>query len=197
MLCFSSLAYQASAKTKILLLGDSLSAAYGMQEEEGWVALLKRQLADEKPDLELINASISGETTGGGLQRLDHLLLQHSPNWLWIELGGNDGLRGYPVAKIRQNLDALVKKAQKRGINVLINQIQIPPNYGRKYTSKFTQVFPSIAAENNVSLLPFFMLPLVEKPEMLLADKIHPSKQAQPLIAAWIKPKLLAELAQN
>lgn len=162
---------------KLLILGDSLSAAYGMQESEGWVALLAQQTP-----LELINGSISGETTGGGLARLPALLTQHQPNWVLIELGGNDGLRGFAPSLIANNLQQMIDLIKQHNAQPILMQIRIPPNYGPRYIERFSAIYPQLAAENAIALWPFFMDDIAVQPELMMADGIHPNIQAQPLI---------------
>lgn len=162
---------------RLLILGDSLSAAYGMQEAEGWVALL----AQHAP-VKLINGSISGETTGGGLARLPALLQQHQPDWVLIELGGNDGLRGFSPALIADNLQQMIDLVKQHNAQPILMQIRIPPNYGPRYIERFTAIYPQLAAENTIALWPFFMDEIAIQPELMMADGIHPNRQAQPII---------------
>jgi acyl-CoA thioesterase-1 len=171
------------AKSTILLLGDSLSASYGMVYEQGWVPLLQDKLDTADLPYRIINASISGETTGGGLVRLDRLLQEHQPDILWIELGGNDGLRGYPPVSIRQNLDTMATHAKQQGAEVWVTQIHIPPNYGPRYTNTFNEIFPAVAERHALRLIPFIIEDLFLTPGLMMADGIHPTSEAQPLIA--------------
>lgn len=140
-------------QVRLLILGDSLSAAYGMRQEQGWVTLL--QDAFEPKGIRVINAAISGETTDGGLARLPRLLEQHQPSHLLIELGGNDGLRGYPVSKLKTNISAMITMAKDRDIKVLLQQMQIPTNFGRRYNQMFTNAFTTLAEQHDVPLVPF------------------------------------------
>ena len=173
------LPYNAQAKEhRLLVLGDSISAAYGMSLEQGWVALLAQNLADREPAPEVINASISGETTGGGLRRLPALLAQHSPSLVILELGGNDGLRGFPLSALRSNLDQLVDLSQAAGAEVILVPMEIPPNYGARYTAGFRASF----VDTN--------------PALMQADGIHPSVEAQPLLLQNILPTVQAVLAE-
>ena len=172
----------AAADNTILILGDSLSAAYGLQQEQGWVKLLQDKYNDEQADIALVNASISGETSGGALRRLDALLTQYQPTHVLIELGANDGLRGFPVKKIQANLTALIQKSQAANAMTALMEIYIPPNYGPRYSKMFTDSFSQISEETNTHLLNFFMLNIADKPELMQNDGLHPNKKAQPLI---------------
>ncbi|WP_449358156.1 arylesterase [Alishewanella longhuensis] len=162
---------------KLLILGDSLSAAYGLQESQGWPALLA-----EKTELTLINASISGETTAGGLARLPALLEQHQPNWVLIELGGNDGLRGFNPTLIESQLRQIITLVKQHNAVPLLMQIRIPPNYGPRYVERFTDIYPTLAEQEQITLWPFFMDEIAIKPELMMRDGIHPNADAQPLI---------------
>ena len=172
----------AAADNTILILGDSLSAAYGLQQEQGWVKLLQDKYNDEEADIALVNASISGETSGGALRRLDALLTQYQPTHVLIELGANDGLRGFPVKKMQSNLTALIQKSQAANAMTALMEIYIPPNYGPRYSKMFTDSFSQISEETDTHLLNFFMLNIADKPELMQNDGLHPNKKAQPLI---------------
>lgn len=193
LICFSltSLATNAYAgKKAILLLGDSLSASYGMQQNVGWVHLLNQKLAQQQADFTLINASISGETTGGALARVDKLLADQPVDYLVIELGGNDGLRGFPPKLMKNNLLQIIEKAKQKQVNVALMQVQIPPNYGPRYNQLFEQVFVDVAKQADVPLLPFFMTNIAIKPELMQADGIHPTEAAQPIIVDFMAEQL-------
>jgi len=178
---------------KVLLLGDSLSAAYNIPWESGWAQLL----ADEMPGQhQLINASVSGETTGGGITRLQSLLDEHQPQWVIIELGGNDGLRGYPLKVIRNNLKQLGSMALKTGAKPVYFGIQIPPNYGKRYNDAFAALFEEVAAEVNAPYLNLFIEEIASNPHMMQEDKLHPSELAQPLIKEHISKFLNSVLTQ-
>ena len=168
----------AAADNTILILGDSLSAAYGLQQEQGWVKLLQDKYNDEQADIALVNASISGETSGGALRRLDALLTQYQPTHVLIELGANDGLRGFPVNKMQANLTALIQKSQAANAMTALMEIYIPPNYGPRYSKMFTDSFSQISEETNTHLLNFFMLNIADKPELMQNDGLHPNKKA-------------------
>ncbi|MCB5226737.1 arylesterase [Alishewanella sp. 16-MA] len=173
---------------KFMILGDSLSAAYGLQESQGWPALLA-----EKTELTLINASISGETTGGALARLPALLKEHQPTWVLIELGGNDGLRGFTPQLIEDQLQQIIITAKQHNAQPILMQIRIPPNYGPRYVERFTAIYPALAEQHQIPLWPFFMDEIAIKPELMMQDGIHPTAEAQPLIRDIMLP-LLAEL---
>jgi len=176
---------------KLLILGDSLSAAYGLQESQGWPALLA-----EKTELTLINASISGETTAGGLARLPALLKQHQPNWVLIELGGNDGLRGFNPTLIESQLQQIITLVKQHNAVPLLMQIRIPPNYGPRYVQRFTDIYPTLAQQEQITLWPFFMDEIAVKPELMMRDGIHPNAEAQPLIRDFMY-ELIAELSNH
>ncbi len=171
-------------------MGDSLSAAYGLQEHEGWPALLAA-----KSPVQLVNASISGETTGGGLARLPALLQQHQPRWVLIELGGNDGLRGFDPQLIANNLQQMIELVKQHNAQPLLMQIRIPPNYGPRYVARFTDIYPQLAAAHQIPLWPFFMDEIAIRPELMMPDGIHPNAQAQPLIRDLMLP-LVQQLAE-
>ncbi|WNC74095.1 arylesterase [Thalassotalea psychrophila] len=190
----SSLSISVLAQQSILLLGDSLSASYGMQEKDGWVMLLNNMLKQEKAEYRIVNASISGETTGGGLARLPGILEKNNIDYLLIELGGNDGLRGFPPKLIKNNLLQIIELAKSKNIKVLLSAIRIPPNYGPRYNKMFSDVFANAAQESTVTLLPFFIESVAGKPELMQADGIHPTIEAQPLLAQEMKKLLNAAL---
>ncbi|MCC5826480.1 arylesterase [Alkalimonas sp.] len=172
---------------RLLLLGDSLSAAYNMQEQQGWVYLTQQWLDTQQLPLTIINASISGETSAGGLARLPALLEQHQPHYVLIELGGNDGLRGFAVAQLEQNLTQLIELSQATGAEVLLMQIRIPPNLGPRYTRQFESLYPALAERYQLPLWPFFMEQIALNEDLMLPDGIHPNRQAQPLIKQQMK----------
>ncbi len=178
----------ADAQTTVLVLGDSISAAYGIQREQGWVHLLSERLAGIDPVYQVVNASISGETTGGGLARLPAVLATHDPAVVIIELGGNDGLRGYPVARIRSNLEQLVVTADPDRRDIILVGMQIPPNYGPRYTRSFQGLFEDISAEYDVALVPSFLESVALQPELMQRDGIHPKAEAQYLLLDTLWP---------
>lgn len=178
----------AAQQTKLLILGDSLSAAYGLKQEQGWVSLLQNAWQDE--GIEVVNASISGETTDGGLARLPRLLEQHSPTHMLIELGGNDGLQGHPVQKMRDNLRKMIALAKAQNVGVLLQEMRIPTNYGRRYNEMFTQSFSKIGEEHDIRVVPFLLEEVALNPELMQRDGIHPNLQAQPIIARFMQTQL-------
>ena len=184
---------------QLLVLGDSISAAYGMDLEQGWVALLQSHLQSNPTDWTVINASISGDTTGGGLQRLPDLLQRHTPDIVIIELGGNDGLRGFPVKKLRDNLTALTLNSQASGATVLLLSMEIPPNFGSRYTTLFRESFAIVAGQTNASVAPFILANIALNAELMQADGIHPTAGAQPLLLANVLPYLtpLIQLSES
>lgn len=175
----------------ILILGDSLSASYGMNEKEGWV----HQLNQELDDYELINVSVSGETTGGALRRLPKLLETHQPDWVFVELGGNDGLRGFPPSLLKSNLTKIIDTSISSGSGVLLSEVMIPPNYGPRYTQAFEAVYDQLHQELEVPLVPFFMVDIAPNPELMQRDGIHPNRQAQPIIVDFMKRELIKALS--
>ncbi|MFQ2024009.1 arylesterase [Aeromonas veronii] len=188
-----SLLSSAQAQT-LLVLGDSLSAGYQMQVEQSWPALLNQKWQEEGGKHTLLNASISGETTQGALARLPALLKEHKPDWLLIELGGNDGLRGFAPTITRQNLASMIALAKEQQTRVVLTQIQLPRNYGARYLRQFEQIFPKLAQANDLPLLPFFMDDIALRPELMMNDGIHPTPAAQPQIrdkvARFMEPLL-------
>ncbi|MDO7084430.1 arylesterase [Pseudocolwellia sp. AS88] len=189
-LCYLLSVTTASAKDSILLLGDSVSASYGMQQNEGWVHLLNQQLTEQNAPYEIVNASISGETTTGGLSRLESILNKNKVDHLLIELGGNDGLRGFPPKLIKNNLLQMIDIAKSKNIPVSMFSIKIPPNYGPRYTKMFEEVFSTVANEKSIKLIPFFVEFVAVKPDLMQADGIHPNAKAQPIIADIVREDL-------
>jgi len=166
----------------VLVLGDSLSAGYGMDADQSWVALLEARLHEEGYGYRVVNASISGDTTGNGLRRLSRALQLHRPEIVIIELGGNDGLRGLPVPVMRRNLEAMVTQARDTGAMVVLAGIMIPPNYGADYAEEFAAVYPALAQKHELPLIPFFMDGVALDSSMMQADGIHPNVAAQPIL---------------
>ncbi len=167
---------------KVLVLGDSISAAYGMSLEQGWVRKMSQRLAEDDVAAEFVNASISGETSGGALQRLPKLLESHAPEVVIIELGGNDGLRGYPLGKLQQNLAQLVQLSDEAGARTILVPMEIPPNYGRRYALGFRNLYPTVAGETGATLSPFIMDGVATQPALMQEDGIHPTAEAQSLL---------------
>lgn len=180
-----------SAPKTVLVLGDSLSAEYGLTRGSGWVALLDQKLKAEKIDATIVNASISGETTSGGRTRLPALLAQHHPALVVIELGANDALRGLPLAAAEANMRAMVELARKNNAQVLLVGMRMPPNYGRDYTERFFSMYKTVATQLKAPLVPFMLEGVAEKPALFQADRLHPTAQAHPAILANIWPKFL------
>lgn len=170
----------ASTKPLILIYGDSLSAEYGLKRGAGWVALLQDRLAREGFPHRIMNASISGETTAGGLSRFDAALKKHQPSLVVLQLGANDGLRGLAIGQTRRNLAEMIDRARAQGAAVLLIGIRIPPNYGPDYSGQFDSLFGQLAGEKQVSLVPFLLEGLADNPLMFQADTIHPNEKAQP-----------------
>jgi acyl-CoA thioesterase-1 len=177
-ICLSSGAW---GKT-ILVYGDSLSAAYGVSEKRGWVALLGERLKRERFDYSVVNASISGETTSGGLNRMAKVLERHKPAVLILELGANDGLRGLPVPEMKKNLSAMIRQAQKAGARVLLVGIRMPPNYGPDYTREFETAFTDLAKRHRTALLPFLFEGMGDDLSKFQPDRIHPTEASQPIL---------------
>ena len=184
---------QASPNQRILVLGDSLSAEYGLARGSGWVALLQKQLAKDKPGVEVINASISGDTTSGGRSRLPALLKRHQPSHVVIELGGNDALRGLPMTMTHENLLTMTQQAQAAGAKVLLLGMQMPPNYGLEMARQFEAAYVEVAKSQKAALVPFFLKGVGDDPDPLKwfqADRIHPNEAAQPRLLANVWPIL-------
>lgn len=167
----------------ILVIGDSLSAEYGLQRDSGWVALLGRRLAQEQTGYQIHNSSISGDTSSGGLSRLPEALAHYHPKIVIIELGSNDALRGLSLKMTQNNLSKMTTMAQESGARVLVVGMQIPPNYGRQYTEQFQQIFISVAKENDTSLVPFLLDGIATDKNLFQPDGIHPNEQAQAVLA--------------
>lgn len=181
---------QSHTVSTILLLGDSISAGYGMKPEQGWVHLLNNKLKQQNQPYTIINASVSGETTSGGLSRLASILNKEAVDHLLIELGGNDGLRGYSPKLIKNNLLQMIKLAKDKNIPVSMIKIKITPNYGPRYNKMFEQVFEDVATATNTLLLPFFMEAIATNKALMQQDGIHPNVKAQPIIADYVEQQL-------
>jgi acyl-CoA thioesterase-1 len=174
----------------ILVVGDSLSAGYGLVPGQGWVALLQQRLRKQGYGYRVVNASVSGETTDGGVQRMDRALATHKPGIVIIELGGNDGLRGLPVSRVRANLDLLIMKSRASGAQVLLLAVRVPANYGPQYGSSFQQIYRDLAVKYRIGLAPFVATDLLVTRELFQDDGIHPNAQAQPLLLDNLWPQL-------
>lgn len=171
-----------SAEDAIVVLGDSLSSGYGLLAEQSWVALLAERLEREAYGYEVVNASVSGDTTSGGLARLPRLLEVHEPGIVIIELGGNDGLRGQPVPAIKRNLARMIELVRESGGEPVLAGIQIPPNYGPAYTEMFSGMYAQLAEEHDVPLVPFLMEGVALDHELMQGDRLHPNAEAQPVM---------------
>lgn len=193
MATFATSSYSAS-KT-VLVLGDSLSAEYGLPRGTGWVALLEKRLKAEKIEATIVNASISGETTSGGKNRLPGLLTKHHPAIIIIELGGNDGLRGLSIKASEENFRMMISASKKSHAKLLLLGMKIPPNYGHDYTEQFSKLYPKLAIEAKIALVPFILKGIADKPQLFQADRIHPTTEAQSImldnIWPYIKPLLV------
>ena len=177
----------------VLVVGDSLSAEYGLARGSGWVAMLERRLAEQKLPWRVVNASISGDTTSGGRSRLPALLAEHRPRVVVLELGGNDALRGLPLAMTEANLKAMAQASKAAGARVLVAGMQVPPNYGRRYAEQFAGLFANVAKAEGAALVPFFLAGVADVPEadsLFQADRTHPTAEAQPRMLANVWPVL-------
>jgi acyl-CoA thioesterase-1 len=179
LLLILSLPVWATAAPTILVYGDSLSAAYGIPRDQGWVELLQRRLNEQGYSHRVANASVSGETTSGGLSRIDATLQETRPDLVIIELGANDGLRGLPVADMKRNLVSMIKAARQQRAEVMLLGMRIPPNYGPVYTREFTNTFQQVASEYKLPLVPFFLDGVAGQRDLILDDGLHPSAAAQ------------------
>lgn len=183
----------AAPPSTVLIVGDSLSAEYGLQRGSGWVALLEQKLKSAAAPVQVVNASISGDTTSGGRSRLGLLLQQHRPNVVVIELGGNDALRGLPLSMTRDNLMAMVQQSRSTGAKVLLLGMDMPPNYGSRYAAEFRAIYRTVAEEKQVALVPFLLKGVADTPEaaaLFQADRIHPNEAAQPIMMNNVWPVL-------
>ncbi|MDP1930172.1 MAG: arylesterase [Gammaproteobacteria bacterium] len=196
-LLFSVVATGQEERPVILVFGDSLSAAYRMDEADGWVTLLGEKIKEEGLPFRVVNASVSGETTDGGLARLPAALSTHNPAFVILELGGNDGLRGLPVSHIRQNLTQMATLSREAGARVVLAGIQIPPNYGPRYTAPFASQYGEIAAEMDLPLIPFLIDGIPQQPELMQDDGIHPRAEAQSMILDNVWPVLESLLKEE
>ncbi|AUM72719.1 arylesterase [Pseudomonas fluorescens] len=181
---------QSAAAGTVLIVGDSISAAFGLDTRQGWVSLLEQRLKAEGFDDKVVNASISGDTSAGGQARLPALLAAHKPDVVILELGGNDGLRGQPPTQLQQNLAAMIDSARASGAKVLLLGMQLPPNYGRRYTDAFARVYSTLAEEKKVPLVPFFLKDVGGIPTMMQGDGLHPSVAAQGKLLENVWPTL-------
>ena len=189
-LLFIALGTEAASGRTILVFGDSLSAAYGLAPQQGWVALLAQRLRSQGYGYEVVNASESGETSGGGLERLPRALELHRPRLVILELGANDGLRALPVGELRGNLERMVRLARAAGARVLLIGIRIPPNYGPRYTEEFERVFPELANQYHLPLVPFLLEKVALDPELMQPDGMHPNARGEAPVLQNVWPYL-------
>jgi acyl-CoA thioesterase I len=187
---FLAAAPAAAGGKTILVYGDSLSAAYGIPRDRSWVALLEERLKAEGYDYSVVNASISGEITSGGLARIGKVLAQTRPALVILELGANDGLRGLPVAEMKENLAAMIARAKRAGARVLLVGMRMPPNYGSDYTEAFAAAYAELARRERVALVPFLMEGMATQPDLFQADGLHPTAAVQPLLLDNVWPRL-------
>lgn len=192
LIVFSSLflPFKSAYSQTLLILGDSLSAGYSMPIEQSWPSLLPDQLAKINKPMTVVNGSISGDTTGNGLDRLQNLLNLHQPNYVLIELGANDGLRGFPPQKVKANLELLFAQIKSADAQPLLMQIQVPPNYGKRYSQSFGSIYPALSEKYDIPLLPFFLEQVIIKPEWMMKDGLHPKPEAQQWIAEFMAQEL-------
>ncbi len=175
---------------KIMVYGDSLSAAYGIPQQQGWASLLQKKLDTEHYQYQVVNTSISGETTSGGLSRIQQALNQTKPNIIILELGANDGLRGLPIPEMTANLNTIIEQSKKSGAKVLLVGMRIPPNYGPQYTTRFSQSYLKLSQQHNIPLVPFMLDNIAAKANLIQDDGLHPNAIAQPLVLDNIWPHL-------
>ena len=187
---FSLSTYSDIKAESLLIYGDSISAGYGMSKEKQWSVILQEKINKENLNIKIINSSISGETTSGGLARISQTIKSIKPDYLLLELGGNDALRGYPPKQIAANLVEMIKIADSADAKVLLMQIKIPPNYGSRYQKAFESIYPSTASETSATLIPFMLEEVALNEELMLPDGIHPKASAQPLIADYVYRQL-------
>lgn len=187
------MAQNLAAKTTILVMGDSLSAGYGIDIEKSWVNLLEKSLTKTN-DVQVINASVSGETSSGGKSRLPALLNEHKPHIVILELGGNDALRGQPLKLLEANLQSMIDASLQSGAKILLAGMQIPPNYGARYSNQFKDLYPKLAEKNNLGLIPFLLEGIGGNTELMQRDGIHPTAEAQQIITDNVQPELLKML---
>ncbi len=191
VLLISLLMSNAVSASTLLVMGDSLSAAHNLRPELGWVSLLENQLSESHPEITIVNASVSGETTQGGLARFKQLLSEHKPSWVILELGANDALRGYPLTQTKQNLESMIEQAHKADAKVLLVGNQIPQNYGKRYTEMFFNLYKELAEQYQLAYVPFMLKGVALDKTLMQADGLHPNKKGQPVVLNNIKPALL------
>jgi len=193
LVLFLTFSYSITAATKkLLILGDSISAGFGLKESENWVQIVEDSVNSSGLQLKIINSSISGDTTIGGLSRIENDLATHEPNYVLVELGGNDALRGYPIDKIKNNLSKIIDATFQAKANPIIMQIRIPPNYGKNYVAAFESIYSEIAAEKNIPKMTFLLEKVALDKSLMQLDGIHPNQKAQQIIAEQVKKELLS-----
>lgn len=197
VLLISLLMSNAVSASTLLVMGDSLSAAHNLRPELGWVSLLENQLSESHPEITIVNASVSGETTQGGLARFKQLLSEHKPSWVIIELGANDALRGYPLTQTKNNLETMIEQAHQADAKVLLLGNQIPQNYGKRYTEMFFNLYKELAEEYQLAYVPFMLKGVALNKALMQADGLHPNKEGQPVVLQNIKPVLLPLLEES
>jgi acyl-CoA thioesterase-1 len=189
-----TLSFAVHSKT-LLVLGDSLSAGYNMSIEQSWPSLLPGVISQEhNQTIDVVNGSVSGDTTGNGLAKLPSLIEQHKPDYVLVELGANDGLRGFQPNLVKDNLNEIITLSQSSGAKVFLMQIKIPPNYGKRYTQIFENIYPTLAQSKEVTLVPFFLEHVIQRTEWMMDDGLHPKPQAQPWIAEFVANQLKPHL---
>ena len=186
-----------SSAANILVMGDSISAAYGLEVDQGWPALLQQKLDRQGKGYQVVNASISGETSAGGSNRIDKELQRHHPAIVIIELGANDGLRGYPPARMKTNLQRMIERSRASGAQILLLGMRIPPNYGRRYTEMFERVYSELEKEQKIAFVPFLLDGVAAQTGMIQHDGLHPNAKAQPLMMELVWEKLEPMLDQK
>jgi len=188
---------QAAPTHNLLVMGDSLSAAHNLRQQDGWVSLLKTKLSQSHPQISIINASVGGETTQGGMARFPALLKQYHPRWVILELGANDALRGYPLDQTTKNLGSMIEQAQQNKAIVLLIGNRIPQNYGKRYTDMFFGLYKTLAEQYNVSYVPFMLKGVALNKNLMQSDGLHPNAKGQPIVLQTILPYLLPLLEKN
>jgi len=181
----------------LLVMGDSLSAAYNLRQEAGWVSLLENQLSESNPDINVVNASVSGETSQGGYSRFGLLLSEHKPSWVILELGANDALRGYPLNQTTENLEKMIEQALQANAQVLLIGNQLPQNYGKRYTDMFFKLYEQIANKYQLAYLPFMLDGVALNKNLMQEDGLHPNKEGQPVVLQNVMPYLQPLLSKD
>jgi acyl-CoA thioesterase-1 len=190
ILILTNLSFTSVANDKILLIGDSLSAGYGIEQAQAWVHLLQNKYSDDNTPITIINTAISGQTTDNALLKIDVWLKTHQPSHVLIELGGNDGIRGFPVKLLQKHLNLLVTKSQQHGAKVALMEIQIPPNLGPRYLQMFTDSYSQVSNKTGAYLMPFFMKDIAVNSDLMLNDNLHPNAKAQPIIRDFMEKEI-------